>query len=698
MIKKIRSLYQLYKSCGLDYTAMAIVRRIKNGRSDDYKDWMEYIEQQEREEQQEFSYEPLVSVVVPVYNVKRDQLEACIQSVLNQTYKNVQLCLSDDCSTMPEVKEVLQKYEKNERVSVYYRTQNGHISENSNSAIALAKGEFVGFLDCDDFLATNAVYEIVKLLNNNPELDFIYSDEDLVTEDGTKRYSPIFKPDWSPDTYLSHNYTNHFSVYRTSIVREIGGLRTEYNGSQDYDFVLRYTEHTTPDRIAHIDKVLYHWRVRPESVTSGTDAKPYVFDAAKRATEDALARRGLDAHLEYEEETRQWNVVYHTDQGKKTTIFIVADGTQKELEQTMQSLETMTGYKECEKILLYSEEVSRAAKDIVEKIAKKYEIRMLAATASESFAVLCNRGVQEMNGEYIVYIRAGIEVQSDNWFSLLVGQASQAHTGIVGGKALYPGKKVIKSIGYVKTNIGYVSAFQHNKNSSNLYTGLNHNFSCVADGLWCMEREKLEQAGCWNETVPTKYMGFELSARLLRAGNYHVYRSDVEMIDNRYDLEISHVWAEPEKDLNYSKNFSHGIPFALENYVKCEKKDKVQTEENRSLQCKLAMHQESNRLYITGIAYSDQLKRTLSDDVWIEILHENGDTSYAKIRKNYMYGFTAKQFKKKGLKWAGFSGTVIVEEPIRQVRVLLNRKHKWYEAKVEMEKRNVYKIRKVIKQ
>ena len=187
MIKKIRSLYQLYKSCGLDYTAMAIVRRIKNGRSDDYKDWMEYIEQQEREEQQEFSYEPLVSVVVPVYNVKRDQLEACIQSVLNQTYKNVQLCLSDDCSTMPEVKEVLQKYEKNERVSVYYRTQNGHISENSNSAIALVKGEFVGFLDCDDFLETNAVYEVVKLLNSNRELDFIYSDEDLVTEDGTKR-------------------------------------------------------------------------------------------------------------------------------------------------------------------------------------------------------------------------------------------------------------------------------------------------------------------------------------------------------------------------------------------------------------------------------------------------------------------------------------------------------------------------------
>ena len=388
MIKKIRSLYQLYKSCGLDYTAMAIVRRIKNGRSDDYKDWMEYIEQQEREEQQEFSYEPLVSVVVPVYNVKREQLEACIQSVLNQTYQNIQLCLSDDCSTMPEVKDVLKKYENNEKVSVYYRTQNGHISENSNSAIALVKGEFVGFLDCDDFLETNAVYEVVKLLNSNRELDFIYSDEDLVTEDGTKRYSPIFKPDWSPDTYLSHNYTNHFSVYRTSIVREIGGLRTEYNGSQDYDFVLRYTEHTIPDRIAHIDKVLYHWRVRPESVTSGTDAKPYVFDAAKRATEDALARRGLDAHLEYEEETRQWNVVYHTEQGKKTTIFIVADGTQEEIEKTIQSLETTAGYKECEKILLYSEEVSRAAKDIVEKIAKKYEIRMLAATASESFAVL----------------------------------------------------------------------------------------------------------------------------------------------------------------------------------------------------------------------------------------------------------------------------------------------------------------------
>lgn len=688
MIKKVRSFYQLYKNCGLDYTAMAVVRRIKNGRSDDYKGWISYVEQQEKEEKQEFAYQPLISIVVPVYNVKREQLEDCIQSVLNQTYSNIQLCLSDDCSTMPEVKEVLKKYEENEKVSVHYRKKNGHISENSNSAIALVKGEFVGFLDCDDFLAKNAVYEVVKLLNENRELDFIYSDEDLVTEDGTKRYSPIFKPDWSPDTYLSHNYTNHFSVYRTSIVKKIGGLRTEYNGSQDYDFVLRYTEHTTPDRIAHIDKVLYHWRVRPESVTSGVDAKPYVFDAAKRATEDALARRGLDAHLEYEEETRQWNVVYHTDQSKKAIIFIVAGGSQEEMEKTIQSLETTAGYKKCEKILLYSEEVSRVEKNVVEKIAKNYEMQFLSAASSENLAALCNRGIRETDGDFIVYVNAGIEVQSDNWLSLLVGHASQKHVGIVGGKSLYHGKKVIKSIGYVKTNIGYVSAFHHNKNSSNLYTGLNHNFSCVANGLCCIERDKLIQVGCWDESVPTKYMGFDLSARLLQDGKYHVYRPDVEMIDNRYDLEISHVWTEPEKDLNYSNNFSHGIPFTLENYVKCEKKDKIQTEENRSLKCKLAMHQESNRLYITGIAYSDQLKRTLLDDVWIEILHENGDTSYAKIRKNYMYGFTAKQFKKKGLKWAGFSGTVIVEEPIRRVRVLLYRKHKWYEAKVEMEKRN----------
>lgn len=687
MIKKVRSFYQLYKNCGLDYAAMTIARRIKNGRSDDYKDWITYVEQQENEEEQEFAYQPLISIVVPVYNVKREQLEECIQSVLHQTYSNIQLCLSDDCSTMSEVKDVLKKYEKNEKVSVYYRTQNGHISENSNSAIALVKGEFVGFLDCDDFLAKNAVYEVVKLLNNNPELDFIYSDEDLVTEDGTGRYSPIFKPDWSPDTYLSHNYTNHFSVYRTSIVKEIGGLRTEYNGSQDYDFVLRYTEHTTPDRIAHIDKVLYHWRVRPESVTSGVDAKPYVFDAAKRATEDAIARRGLDAHLEYEQETRQWNVVYHTDQSQKVTIFIVADGTKKEIEKTIQTVRTTTDYKKYEMILLYSDEVSKVEKDMAKKIAKEQKIQLFIANFSETFSALCNRGIRETDGEFIVYVNAGIEVQNDNWLSLLVGHASQDHVGIVGGKVLYPGKKVIKSIGDVKTNIGYVAAFNHNKNSSNLYTGLNHNFSCVADGLFCIEKNKLTQIGYWNEDAATKYMRYDLAVRLLQQGKYHVYRPDVEMIDNRYDLEVFHEWTEPEKDLNYNKNFSHGIPFVLENYVKSEKKDKIQPIESGKLQCKLAMQQESNRLYITGIAYSEQFRRTLSDDVWIEILYESGDIGYAKIRKNYMYGFAAKQFKKKGLKWAGFSGTVIVEEPIRRVRVLLHRKHKWYEAKVEMEKR-----------
>ena len=186
-------------------------------------------------------HNPLISVVVPVYNVKAGMLRECIKSVTGQTYTNWQLCLADDASTWEETKEVLKEYENQDKIKIVYRTENGHISKATNSALEVAEGEFVAFMDCDDTIAPNALYEVAKKLNEEPELDFIYSDEDKIDEGGGNRHFPHFKPEWSPDTLMSFMYTSHLGVYRTSLVREVGMLREGLEGAQDYDLTLRIT-------------------------------------------------------------------------------------------------------------------------------------------------------------------------------------------------------------------------------------------------------------------------------------------------------------------------------------------------------------------------------------------------------------------------------------------------------------------------
>ena len=218
---------------------------------------------------------PLVSVIINFYNSEK-YLSETIDSLISQTYDNWELCLADDKSTWDNVRETLEKYEDHPKIKIVYRKENGHISEATNSALSVASGDFVGLLDCDDLLTPNALYEVALKLNENRDLDFIYSDEDKVDDDGNNRHMPHFKPDWSPDTLMSNMYTCHFTVYRKSLVEKVGGLRTECNGSQDYDLALRIMDETTPDKISHIAKILYHWREREESTSGNATVKPYV--------------------------------------------------------------------------------------------------------------------------------------------------------------------------------------------------------------------------------------------------------------------------------------------------------------------------------------------------------------------------------------------------------------------------------------
>ena len=245
--------------------------------------------------------------MLPVYNTEASALRDVISSVIDQAYDNWELCIADDCSTVPHVVQILNEMSQGEpRIKVVRREANGHIAHASNSALSVAEGEFVALLDHDDTLAPHALFRVVEALNDDSSLDMIYSDEDKLAGLGgdARREEPAFKAGWSPLYFLSFMYVGHLGVYRTSLVREVGAFRPGYEGSQDYDLVLRLTERTS--KVRHINDILYHWRKYPGSVAGDIDAKPYAFKAAAKALEDALVRRRIPGTVE----TTKWKGIY----------------------------------------------------------------------------------------------------------------------------------------------------------------------------------------------------------------------------------------------------------------------------------------------------------------------------------------------------------------------------------------------------
>jgi glycosyltransferase involved in cell wall biosynthesis len=238
-----------------------------------------------------FEFQPKISVVMPVYNVEQQWLEQAIESIFSQVYQNWELCIADDASPSPHIKEVLNLYKnRGKRVKIKYLESNRGISGASNEALSLTTGQYVALLDHDDVMSRDSLFEIVKLLNAHPEAELIYTDEDKLSMGGL-HLRPVFKPDWDPDLLLTYNYICHLLVCKRELVERAGGFRLGFEGSQDYDLLLRMTELT--DNIFHIPKVLYHWRMIPGSAAFVVDAKSKAFERAKRALEDALQRRDI---------------------------------------------------------------------------------------------------------------------------------------------------------------------------------------------------------------------------------------------------------------------------------------------------------------------------------------------------------------------------------------------------------------------
>ncbi|SEA48522.1 Glycosyltransferase, GT2 family [Oribacterium sp. KHPX15] len=507
-----------------------------------YRRWLRKHQKPEREI--ELEYQPKFSIVVPVYNTADDQLRGAIDSILNQTYKNYEAILVDDCSTWENVVPTLKKYEINEHVKVIYRQSNGHISMATNDGIALAKGDFLVFMDCDDLIAPNAFYEMAKKLNENPDLDFIYTDEDKITEDGKIRHMPFFKPDWSPDLFWSMNYTNHLSAYRMDVVRKIGGLRSEYNGSQDYDFVLRFMEHSDNSRVGHISKILYHWRERKESVAFTMGSKNYAVNAAKRAKEDALKRRNIAGHVEFISDVSQYRVVYDPVDNPGVSIIIPSKDNYTILKQCIDSIKAVTTYKNYE-ILVVDNGSSENNRKLIHRYLTENDCKYVYEEFQFNFSKMCNIGAEIAQKEYYLFLNDDIEIFQEDWLDRLVGQAIQENVGVVGAKLFYPMSTIIQHAGVAKLKEGPGHSFAGKNDKYVYYNQFNrsdYNVSCVTGACLMIDKEVFNQVGGFDEGFAVAYNDVDLCFKVHELGYYLVIRQDVyayhyESLSRGYDFD-----------------------------------------------------------------------------------------------------------------------------------------------------------------
>lgn len=548
----------------------------------DQKSYLTWLKDNEIEhEEVNLEYRPLISILVPVYNAPEDVLTECIESVLNQSYDNFEICLADDCSTKKETINCLKKYERDPKIKIVYREKNGHISEATNSALEVATGEFVGLLDNDDILHKEALYEVVKKLNDDRTIDMIYTDEDKIALNG-KRYFPHFKPDFSPDTLLSSNYICHFTVLRKSILEEIGGFRSEYNGSQDYDLFLRFTEKT--NNICHIPKILYHWRMIEGSTSSDASSKNYAYIAGKKALEDTLKRRGIKGKVNMIGTPQMYDIDYTLDEEPLISIVIPTKDKADILRRCLNSIYKRTDYKNYEVILIDNNSEEDKTFELIDHYKRHYNnFKCYRYECEFNYSYLNNEAVKKSNGKYVLLLNNDTEVITSSWLKKMVGYASQSHIGCVGAKLLYP-TDTIQHCGVVIGCAGIAAhAFIGTGKAHFGYFGrliANYNWSAVTAACLMIDKDKYNEVNGLDENLKVAYNDVDFNIKMLEQGYYNVVLPSVmlyhyESISRGNDLdknnkqrfigEVKYMTDKWGKDgLNdrfYNSNFSRYYPF-----------------------------------------------------------------------------------------------------------------------------------------
>lgn len=465
---------------------------------------------------------PPISIITPVFNPPIWALNKCIQSVLNQTFSDWEWCVADDASTDSKVVAALTKLAASDsRVKLVRRDENGGIIAASNSALSLATGEFVALLDHDDSLTFNALETVAHVISNDDTVDYIYTDEDKVDQDN--RHFDVFKkPSFSPERLRGQNYCCHFSVLRTSLVRETGGFRPGFEGAQDYDLILRVTEKART--IAHIPEVLYHWRVVTGSTAGDANAKPYTIDSGRRAVADHCLRVGIDADVT--STTGGYvHVKRRVSHDKKVSIIIPTRGDEKVVwgittclvANAIESIFQRSTYSKYE-IVVVHDRVGQLNSDL-QTLLEDQRVSLVWYDKPFDFSDKCNVGFVHSDGDIVVFLNDDTEIDTPDWIEVLVGFLEDESVGMVGPLTVLEDGRV-QSAGHGNNTL------PHNLGAGDLiespgYFGerlISREISGVTGACLAMRRHCYFELGGMSKTLPHSFNDVDLAFKVLAAG------------------------------------------------------------------------------------------------------------------------------------------------------------------------------------
>lgn len=488
-------------------------------------------EELDRQRKTVFRTAPLISIPVPLYNTPLPYLKEMIDSVLDQSYENWELCLADGSSENGPEQFVRDQYGKETRIKYRRLDRNTGIAGNTNAAVAMAEGAYIGLLDHDDLLAPDALFEVVQVINRHPDADAVYTDEDKVRDNLAKHFEPAFKPDFNLDLLRSCNYICHFFVAKKCIVDGIGGFRSDFDGSQDYDFILRCVEKARA--VYHIPKVLYHWRCHPDSVAGNPESKLYAYEAGRRAVEEHLRRVGEpDAQVERLPFWGHYRVNYPVKSRDRIDILISDRGSVRDLRRCVDSVLKKSTYDHYHIFIVGSADTEQQDPAYQRELLNTNRVTFLRSGREKNESAVYNDTVRQCDGQYLVFLHCDTEVIAPDWLERMLANCQREEVGIVGAKLYFPNGSISHAGVVVGMNETAGSVMVGDSRRSPGYLNrlqIQLNYSAVTGDCMMISRQLFEEMGGFDENLNTEFYDTDLCLRAGERDKRIVFDPKIEM-------------------------------------------------------------------------------------------------------------------------------------------------------------------------
>lgn len=545
ILRKVKQSYRkgkkYYQQYGVKATILRVIDKLTSRDSITYNAWLKRHcptkTMLEKQRNHKFAYQPKISIVIPLYKTPKKYLDELIASIRTQTYANWELCLSDGSGADSPLTEVLKDYESSdERIRVVYNDCALQISENTNAALEIVTGDYIAFADHDDLLAPNALFECVYEINKDQTIDVLYTDEDKIDMAGKEHFMPHFKSDFNIDMLRSVNYICHLFVVKKDILQKVGVLNSDFDGAQDYDFVLRCTE--VASNIKHIAKILYHWRAHKDSTAENPESKNYAFEAGARAIQAHYDRVGIKVTVEQTVNKGIYRSKYILQEEPMVSIVIPNKDHIADLDKCISSIEEKSSYKNYEFIIVENNSVEKETFDYYKELQEKCPRAKVVYWKGEGFNYpsINNYGVEQASGDYILFLNNDTEIVNEDCLVEMLGYCMRDDVGAVGARLYYEDGTIQHAgvivglggiaghtfVGFPHDALGYFGRIQ-----------MAQNYSAVTAACMMVKKSVFNQVEGFDERYAVAFNDVDLCMKIRQAGYLIVYNPYAEL--NHYE-------------------------------------------------------------------------------------------------------------------------------------------------------------------